>query len=67
MFVFVAYDVSSVLLASLPLTFSTVDTEALSVVGISGSGAGAEMILSTKRKRNSYVNVWLEVTNFFGA
>ena len=58
MFVFVAYGVSSVLLASLPLTFSTVDAKALLGVGISGSGAGAGTILLTKRKRKFYVIVW---------
>ena len=42
--VIVAYDVSPVLLASLPLTVATVDAEALFVIGISGSGAGAETI-----------------------
>ena len=46
--VVVTYDASSVPLAPLPLTFSTVDTEALFGVGISGSGAEAETILLTK-------------------
>ena len=39
--VIVAYDVSPVLLAPLPLTVATVDAEALFVIGISGSGVGA--------------------------
>ena len=41
MVVIVAYDVSSVLPAPLPLTFSTVEHKALFGVGISGSGVGA--------------------------
>ena len=49
--VVVTYDASSVPFAPLPLTFSTVDTEALFGVGISGSDAGAETIFLTKRKR----------------
>ena len=36
----------------------TVDVTALFGVGISGSGAGAETILLTKRKRKFYVIVW---------
>ena len=35
----------------LPLTFSTVEPKALFGVGISGSGADAETILLTKRKK----------------
>ena len=57
-FDFAAYDVSTVPLAPLPLTFSTVESEALFGVGISGSGADAETILLTKRKRKFYANVW---------
>ena len=65
MVVIVAYDVSSVLPAPLPLTFSTVDTEALFGVGISGSGAEAETILLTKRNRKIYVNVWKAITSLY--
>ena len=39
------------LLAPLPLTIATVDTEALFGVGISGSGAGAETILINETKK----------------
>jgi hypothetical protein len=53
----VTYDESSAPLAPLPLTFSTVEPKALFGVGISGSGAEAETILLTNRKRKSYVNV----------
>ena len=42
---------------------ATVEDEALFDVGISGSGAGAETILLTKRKRKFHVNVWYRVTN----
>ena len=42
--VFAAYDESSIPLAPLPLIFSTVETEALFGVMISGSGTGAETI-----------------------
>ncbi len=55
--VVVTYDASSVPFAPLPLTFSTVDTEALFGVGISGSGTEAETILLSNRKRKSCVNV----------
>ena len=55
--VVVTYDASSVPFAPLPLTFSTVDTEALFGVGISGSGTEAETILLSNRKRKSTVNV----------
>ena len=50
---FVTYDKSSVSLAPLPLTISTVDIKALFGVGISGSGAEAETILLSNRKRKS--------------
>ena len=42
--VIVTYDVSSALLAPLPLTLSTVEPTVLFVIGMSGSGAGAEAI-----------------------
>ena len=48
-----AYDASSVPFAPLPLTFSTVDTEALFGVGISGSGAVVETILLQNEIENS--------------
>jgi hypothetical protein len=44
MVVIVAYDVSSVLPAPLPLTFSTVELRTLFGAGISGSGADEETI-----------------------
>ena len=49
MAVFVAYDVSPVLPAPLPLTLSTVEPKTLFGVSISGSGAGAETIPLTKQ------------------
>ena len=45
------YDESSVPLAPLPLTLSTVEPKALSGAGISGSGAGAETILINETKK----------------
>ena len=59
------YDESSVPLAPLPLTFSTVEPKALSGAGISGSGAGAEPILLMKRNRKFYVNVWQAITSLY--
>ena len=51
MAVFVAYDVSPVLPAPLPLTLSTVEPKTLFGVSISGSGAGAETIPLTETKK----------------
>ena len=64
MVVIVAYDVSSVLPAPLPFIFATVDAVVLFDMGISGSGAGAETILLTPRKRKSPVNVRYAVASF---
>ncbi len=49
--VIVPYDASSVLLAPLPLMLSTVELKTLFGVSISGSGAGAEMILLPKTEK----------------
>ena len=59
------YDESSVPLAPLPLTFSTVEPKALFGAGISGSGAEAETILLMKRNRKFYVNVWQAITSLY--
>ena len=59
------YDESSVPLAPLPLTLSTVEPKALSGAGISGSGAEAETILLMKRNRKFYVNVWQAITSLY--
>ena len=61
--VIAAYDESSVPLASLPLTFSTVDTKALFGVGISGSGTEAETILLTKTKKEVLRERAVEIYN----